>query len=443
MSWTETLRKEAFWTLDRVSGSQVRQYYEESEKGYLNGVRKTDTERKLKELLFHAEKTVPYYASFAGITDLQRFPVMNKEIYRSRYEDFLSGPYRDAPGNTVHHTSGSTGTPFAVVRNKEKVSHARGAALFVESLAGYQLGDRQAFLRVWTRDYAAGRMTQFMQNVFPVDTSHMDAEHMQEICNLIRKKRISSIKGYSSSLELLADYIEENRIDTADCQVRSIIGISEHLSGRSRDLLKKQFGCEVNMDYSNEENGIMAAQIDGGEYYVDSTAWHFEFLKLDSDEEAQEGELSRIVVTDLYNYAFPLIRYDTGDTAMARREVGEKEGTYRIYLTELYGRRLDLIYDINGKVISPHYISANMHGTDWIRQWQFVQEDKDRFLLRISGKEGAQGNLPSEEQTAQVGNLLVKFREMTGGTVNVEYVDEIPVLASGKRKCILNKMCIR
>ncbi|MBQ1312497.1 MAG: phenylacetate--CoA ligase family protein, partial [Blautia sp.] len=203
------------------------------------------------------------------------------------------------------------------------------------------------------------------------------------------------------------------------------------------------FGCKVNMDYANEENGVMAAQTDGGEYYVDSTAWHFEFLKFDSDEEAAEGELSRIVVTDLYNYAFPLIRYDTGDTAMARREAGQEEGTYRIFLKELYGRRLDLIYDVEGKVISPHYISTNMHGTDWIRQWQFVQEDQDHFLLRISGKEKAQGNLPSEEQASQIGSLLEKFREMTGGTVNVEYVDEIPVLASGKRKCILNKMSAR
>lgn len=40
-------------------------------------------------------------------------------------------------------------------------------------------------------------------------------------------------------------------------------------------------------------------------------------LKMDSDEPAEDGELGRIVITDLYNYAFPILRYDNGDTAIA------------------------------------------------------------------------------------------------------------------------------
>ena len=48
-----------------------------------------------------------------------------------------------------------------------------------------------------------------------------------------------------------------------------------------------------------------------------------------------------------FNYAFPILRYDNGDTAVAVRK--EKNGRFKLYLLELYGRRSDLIYDCKGK----------------------------------------------------------------------------------------------
>lgn len=46
---------------------------------------------------------------------------------------------------------------------------------------------------------------------------------------------------------------------------------------------------------------------------------------MDSDEPAEPGELGRIVITDLFNYAFPILRYDNGDTAVA---VGRKKRSF-------------------------------------------------------------------------------------------------------------------
>ncbi len=36
-------------------------------------------------------------------------------------------------------------------------------------------------------------------------------------------------------------------------------------------------------------------------------------LKPDDDKLIQESEIGRIVITVLYNYSMPMIRYDTGD----------------------------------------------------------------------------------------------------------------------------------
>ena len=123
--------------------------------------------------------------------------------------------------------------------------------------------------------------------------------------------------------------------------------------------LQKQFGCPVRAWYSNEENGIMGIQNKEDEgYQIDTESYYYEILKMDSDEPAAPGELGRIVITDLYNYAFPILRYDNGDTAVASRKV--KDGKYKLYLTKLYGRRSDLIYDCGGKALTPYIITNNM-----------------------------------------------------------------------------------
>lgn len=103
--------------------------------------------------------------------------------------------------------------------------------------------------------------------------------------------------------------------------MKAIIPISETMPEPVRRTLEKQFNCPVRAWYSNEENGIMGLQNREDEgYHIDTETYYYEILKMDSDEPAEPGELGRIVITDLFNYAFPILRYDNGDTAVAARK---------------------------------------------------------------------------------------------------------------------------
>ena len=150
---------------------------------------------------------------------------------------------------------------------------------------------------------------------------------------------------------------------------------------------------------------------------------------MDSDEPAKPGELGRIVITDLYNYAFPILRYDNGDTAVARKRV--KNGRYKLYLSELYGRRSDLIYDCDGKALTPYIITNNMWDVKGVKQFRFIQEDAARYTLWLNG----------DRDEIDVDDIVGRIRPYLGerAQLTVEYVDEIPVLASGKRKYIENR----
>lgn len=430
MSLMESARKWAYWTLDAVKGRPVGKHFDEVRDAYRNGADPKVTEEKLQKLLRHAVDTTAFYRDLTeeGELSLDRFPVMNKAKYLENYDAHISASYRDRPDNRTHQTSGSTGVPFTMVQDKGKAERCTGCSLFINGLGGYELGDRQAFLRVW-RVYKKSKIREIMENLFPVNTVVLDDARMKEICEFLKKKRIKSMIGYASSLAALSDYIRDAGVDTSGFKVRSIIAISDHLSPTVRDQLKQQFRCPVNSNYSNEENGILAIQQGGDAYYVDSASYVVELLDLESDVPVKEGEAGRIVLTDLHNYVFPMIRFDTGDTAVAERKVDEKTGKTWLYFKELYGRRSDMIYDIHGKPVSPRAISANMHGAAGIRQWKFVQETKDTYCFYIN----AEGKV---DESA----FLPFYEELLGTSICVEYVDEIPVLASGKRKYIENRM---
>ena len=148
---------------------------------------------------------------------------------------------------------------------------------------------------------------------------------------------------------------------------------------------------------------------------------------MDKDEPAEPGKFVRIVVTDLYNYAMPLLRYDTVDIASYKLD---DDGVMTLHKVE--GRRMDVIYDTNGNIISSfitHAIFSKYYGN--LKQYQFIQQDRKTYELKLN-VDGGTFNYETElidEVKRQFGN---------DAEVIISYVDEIPTLASGKRRKVVN-----
>jgi phenylacetate-CoA ligase len=66
-----------------------------------------------------------------------------------------------------------------------------------------------------------------------------------------------------------------------------------------------------------------------------------------------------------------------------------------------------------------------------VKQFRFIQEDAATYTLWLNG----------DKEEMDVENILERIRPYLGekAQLTVEYVDEIPVLASGKRKYIENR----
>ena len=152
-------------------------------------------------------------------------------------------------------------------------------------------------------------------------------------------------------------------------------------------------------------------------------------MQLDNDLPVQDGSAGRIVVTDLYNFAMPLIRYDTGD--IGRMAIKSECGMGAKVLTLVEGRRVDCIFSSSGKALSPYVINNTMWQFREIAQYQFIQKGANSYELRVVMMEGRNANTE---------RWLESLRFYLGEDADIEViiVNDIPLLASGKRKQVVN-----
>lgn len=124
-----SLRGLLFWIFDCYHHSSIRRHYNDL-KRRLND--QDTTSDMLDRLLCHAVESTPYYKSYRGKTQLEAFPIINKAIIKEHFKDFIAEGF-DPNDLKATTTSGSTGTPFTVYKNSDKMArHIAAMILFLE-----------------------------------------------------------------------------------------------------------------------------------------------------------------------------------------------------------------------------------------------------------------------------------------------------------------------
>lgn len=382
-----------------------------------------EKEHTLTSLLSFAANNSTYYKNNVKESNaklIQNFPVINKSVVLDNIDLIMTQPTK---GLRKMSTSGSTGTPFTVYQDNVKVNRNYADVLSFYELGNYTFGEKMYYFRSW-KGSEKNKLYTFLTNIVMEETTDLSPEYIKSfLSKLEQDKAIKIIWAYASTLTAIANYLGD--VDLSDkIHVKSIFSGSEALPTLTKSRIKKIFGCPVFSRYSNQEMGMLAQQIDNSDDFTLNTAsYYFEFLELNSDKPSLEGEPSRIVVTDLFNYAMPLIRYDTGDIGVWKQKQGH------VVLESIQGRKTDFIYNTTGNMISPHSISKMMWEVENIKQFQFIQQGQKEYEILI--------NTPYKIDTT---DIISRVQSMIGkdSVVKITFVDEIPVLSSGKRRYIIN-----
>ena len=145
-----------------------------------------------------------------------------------------------------------------------------------------------------------------MQNSEVIPTFHLTGERIKEIIEKINKSDAEFIYGYSSSMVLISSYGRTNNLEIRK-GINSIFTTSDMLYPDQRKSIESYFGSKIFDIYGCPEGGIITFECkEHSGYHINQESVLVEILN-------EQNGLGNIISTPLFNYAFPLIRYNTGD----------------------------------------------------------------------------------------------------------------------------------
>ncbi len=208
-------------------------------------------------------------------------------------------------------------------------------------------------------------------------------------------------------------------------RLREIRTFGEILEPGCRASCQRVFGAKVVDMYSSQEVGYIALQCPQQEHYhVQSENLLVEILD-ESGVPCQPGEIGRVVITTLHNFAMPLLRYDIGDYA----EVGEQCSCGRglPVLKRILGRQRNLLVMPDGQRRWPIFNEGERpEELPLFYQFQAIQRSREHLEIRVV----RDGPLSRAEEEA-----VVRYLQQSLGhpfMITIICVDSIPRSPAGK-----------
>lgn len=199
-----------------------------------------------------------------------------------------------------------------------------------------------------------------------------------ELARWLLEKKPAYLLTYPTYLASLLDTFEAGERPKGLLEVRTI---GETLSSELRARCREVLGVPIVDAYSAQEVGAIALQCpQSGLYHVHAESLILEVLT-DHGRQCAVGETGRVVVTDLHNFATPLIRYELRDYA----EVGPPCpcGRGLPTLARVLGRQRNMVVLPNGKRNWPLVGLHRFREVGQILQYQLVQHDLESVEMRL------------------------------------------------------------
>lgn len=393
------------------------------------------TER-LARLLNHAREHVPRFRRDLGARPvispaqardaLQEVPVMRRAEIQSDSAPFLSDVgevfAQDATG-------GSTGTPMVFAVDRETQVAREASLMWSDSLAGWRPGERIAMLWGSDRDVAKSArslrlaLRNRVENRRWYNAFDMSEERMAHYHEQMSRFRPDLLVAYAGAAETYSRFLQRRGL-SPDYPTRGLVSSAEILFPPVRALVEKVFCVKVFDRYGNRECGAIAAECPAHDgLHVNEADF---VLEIDSPNPFRES--GPILITYLRNFVMPFIRYDTGDLGVFHSGETCTCGRCTLRLAPVMGRQSDTIRTATGNVVHGEFFTHVLYGAPGIRRFQFVQERENLYRLRLVADSDLTRGLEQEWRS--------KIMEVVGdgAELNFEYVDDIPLLPSGKRK---------
>ncbi len=391
---------------------------------------------QLRRLVLHAYENVPYYRRLfdrhrlhprhiRGVMDLDLIPITTKQDLRNRPVTEVIARDVDPTRLVCVRTNGSTGEPFVVRRTPLEQGYN---VLFRERTYqsfGLRLHDRiAAVCRPRERD---PNDTKLLGRALRAIGIHprIKIDGMGDpraVADQLAGYDPQLVVGLPGMLSRVADHL----LDTGRHEIRPrvlVVG-GEVLTPLMRRRLTEAFGVAPVQTYASHEFPLMGWECRAtGQLHTCDDGVIVEALR--DGRPAAPGHTGEAVVTNLYAYAMPLIRYRLSDVLTRGTEhcaCGQPFGT----IAAIQGRMIDYFPLSNGRMVHPYsLLESFLPGMD-IRQYQLLQDRPDRIVLSL-----VPGGPASPELQDRISRSVTPLLG-PGVEFQVRMVDDIPLDPTGK-----------
>jgi phenylacetate-CoA ligase len=391
--------------------------------------------QQLEVLVRHALATVPYYRERWGADyepalplTLERFatlPLLTRRELQEQFENLKSGNVPPGHGGMKEaQSSGSTGTPVRILKTqllglfwnaftlRDHAWHCRDLRGKLATIRhGIPAGEFDHWGQATNGLVADGRSV-----VLGVSGS------AQAQLRWLEQQQPEYLMTYPSIAAELAKLVVagEHRLP----RLREVRTLGELLTPEVRDLCRQAWAVPVTDVYSAEEVGYIALQCPQHEHYHTLEEDVLVEILDEQDQPCAPGQLGRVVVTSLHNFAMPLIRYELGDYA----EPGEPCACGRglPVLRRIAGRVRNMLVTAAGERYWPAFGTRSFARIAPILQCQLAQIEFDLIEARL-----VTATVLSAEQEDGL-RALILSRLPPGFRVKFAYREQIARSAGGK-----------
>jgi len=383
------------------------------------------------EQTFRAALETPYWKTFSELNGaanapferLLSLPILHSKIVRKSPYLFVN---RKEKNTITARTSGSSSHAliFPMTPDAEKMQYAlwwryrSWHGLTPDTWCGYFGAQpivpvRNTISPFW-RVNLPGKQILF-------SAYHLSQRRASDYVEALNSMRPPWLHGYPSQLALLASYIKSLNLRLS-YRPRLITVGAEMLLTRQHKLIEEVFGCPVRQHYGLAEGVANISECPNGSLHIDED---FSIVELIKDE---ARDLYRIIGTGLFNPAFPLLRYDTGDLARLSSTQCECGRPGRV-ISQIVGRSNDVLVlpDRTTCHLDPDSIFNDARG---VVEWQIEQSRIDRIVLNIVRDQNYSIN---DEK-----KIVDEARSHLGNDINIQikYVQRVERKLGGKLKFI-------
>lgn len=392
--------------------------------------------KKLKALINHAYENVPYYtelfkklkltpSDIKTADDLVKLPILTKDVVRKNVKNGKLIA-KNIPKNKtiIKGSSGSTGEPLQFPITKEAYSfNILAANIRGWYWMGYRLGDKYIKLSQNPRNNIKKLQDIFTRNKY-LFVQQLNSENFSNIIKNIYKYKPIVLRSYPDPLLFLVNYSQKNNILLP--KLKAINTTGNTLFPEARKKIENSFNCLVFNSYSCEGTATIF-ECPSHECY--HSAMEYAVSEV-IDKKENYVKRGRLITTDLWNYATPLVRYDTQDII----ELSNKKcscGRDLLAVKEIHGRDSDILITPQGKYLIVHIFTIYFEWLDSVEQFQVRQDKIDVFdiLLKVNSKY-------SPEVEKEIYNYWEKYID-EDVKIKIHVVDDIPLAKSGKRRFLI------